>query len=102
MLDIDLIRQHLRLDTDADDALLAQYCAAAYKQVELYTHRPLISAEDPRAICDDEANMPADIVQYVLLTIGDMYRTRENEQDRVYTSYFKHLLDGYIDYYQED
>lgn len=98
LISIDDIKAHLRIDGDDEDDLLEQYLSASIQDVELRTKRPLVSATDERAICSTEAELPAIIKQYLLLTIGDMYRNRENKQEKSYTTYFDHLLDAYIDY----
>ena len=97
LISLDMLKMHLRLDGTDEDALLKHYLEASVKQVELITHRKLVGD-----ICTGPEDLPADIKQWLMLTVGDMYKTRENEQEKSYTTYFKHLLDGYIDYSQEE
>lgn len=98
LIDLDEIKSHLRIDGDEDNDLLSQYLLACIDDIELRTHRPLISATDPDAICTSEENVPSIIKQYILVSIGDMYRNRENGQEKSLSTYFNHLLDAYIRY----
>lgn len=98
LISIDDIKAHLRIDTDDDDALLEKYLSASILDVELRTKRTLVSATDENAICASEDELPDDIRQYLLLMVGDLYKYRENRQEKGYTTFFEHFLDKYIDY----
>lgn len=81
MLELDIIKQHVRLelDFDADDTLLDTYAGAAKRYVERYTDRKLYAttsesgyADDPDALLLDD-----DITVAMLLLIGHWYANRE-------------------------
>lgn len=93
------IKRHLRIDGDDEDALLTDYIEAAQGQAETYMRRPIYSsnpAEDP--VTTDAANIPVCLKQFLRVTVGDYYRNRENQQDKAYSTYYPHLLDGLIKY----
>lgn len=82
MLDLETIKQHLRLETDFDDQndLLELYAGDAKRHVENYTDRKLYATEqqagyleDPTALLLDD-----DIIVAMLLYIGDAYENRES------------------------
>lgn len=98
LISLDEIKLHLRIDGDDEDTLLKHYLSASVQDVELRTHRTLVSATDPDAICTQESELPSIIKEYLLLSIGDMYKNRENGQEKSLSTYFNHLLDAYIMY----
>lgn len=82
MLELDIIKQQVRLDLDfdADDTLLDTYAGAAKRYVERYTDRKLYAttseagyADDPDALLLDD-----DITVAMLLLIGHWYANRES------------------------
>lgn len=93
------VKAQLRIDDDAEDELIAQYIEAAQADAEMRIHRPIYSdnAED-NPVTDDPEKIPPLIKQYILVTAGDFYRNRENQQEKQYTTFFEHLLDSFIDY----
>lgn len=98
LISLDEIKLHLRIDGDEEDLLLTHYLSASIQDVELRTHRPLVSATDPDAICTQASELPSIIKEYLLLSVGDMYKNRENGQEKSLSTYFNHLLDAYIMY----
>lgn len=98
LISLEDIKLHLRIDGDDEDSLLEHYLSASIQDVELRTHRPLVSDTDSNAICTDESEIPSIIKEYLLLSIGDMYKNRENGQEKQLSTYFNHLLDAYIKY----
>jgi hypothetical protein len=100
-VDIATLKAHLRIDPDdtSEDALLSQYIETAQEDAETRMRRPIYS-EDPEAnpVTADLTSIPAQIKQFILVTAGDLYRNRENRQEKAYTTYFDHLLDQWIDY----
>ncbi|MEI7247978.1 head-tail connector protein [Pectobacterium carotovorum] len=80
MLDIDLVKQHCRVESgNDDDTLLNAYITAAERYVETYTRRKLYeNAEAEGYAEDDDHLLPADDVQVaMLLLIGHWYENRE-------------------------
>ena len=90
------LKEHLRIDTDLDDKLLEQYLLACISDIELRTGKTFMSEAD--AICTSWDDCPNDVRQYIRVTVGDMYRHRENGVEKSYNVYFTHLLDKYVDY----
>ncbi|MBW5800068.1 head-tail connector protein [Halomonas elongata] len=80
MLELDIIKQHVRLepDFDEDDALLDTYATAAHRYVENHTGRTLyatkaeIPTDDEHALVLDD-----DLTTAMLLLIGHWYENRE-------------------------
>lgn len=98
IVSLNLIREHAHLDTDdISDELLTQYYNAAVRAVETYCHRPLIS-DSEEAIASSEDNVPADIVQFLLVTITDFAEKRERISDKSLSTYHNHLIDQFILY----
>lgn len=96
-LSIEEIKEHLRIDADDEDALLAQYCKAAQHHAEAIIKRPLVG-DDSEAVAADAESLPEDLKQYLFCLIGDMYKYRENRQEKNFYTYFDHLLDRFIKY----
>lgn len=92
------VKQHLRIDDNSEDTLIAQYILAAQDDAETITHRPLYSETDPDAITDDPAKLPAAVKQFIMITAGDYYRNRENRGEKQFSVYFQHLLDAWVKY----
>lgn len=81
MLELNVVKQHCRIDTDfdGDDALLNLYTGAAARYVQTWTRRTLYEnhsspgfAEDPQPILLDD-----DVKAAMLLLIGHWYANRE-------------------------
>ena len=70
MLTLDLVKEHLRVDLDDEDALITAYMAAVRAHIEDY--------------CDDDIeNLAPEIVTAAaLLLIGYLYAHREAQSDR--------------------
>lgn len=95
------LKSHLRIDADdtSEDALLSQYIETAQEDAETRMRRPIYSDDtDANPVTDDPEKIPAQIKQFILVTAGDLYRNRENRQEKSYTTYFDHLLDQWVDY----
>lgn len=93
------LKAHLRIDGSDEDDLLEQYIEAAQGEAETRLRRPIYSADaDANPVTTDPETIPAQITQYILVTAGDLYRHRENQQEKTFTTYFQHLLDKWVDY----
>ena len=89
------LKAHLRIDGTEEDSLLEQYIKAAQEDAETRLRRPIYSADEAaNPVTTDPEAIPAQIIQFILVTAGDLYRNREN----TFTTYFEHLLDRWIDY----
>ena len=78
MIDLEVVKAHLRVDGDDEDMLIQGYADAAISTFELWTNRKLIAEGDP--LPDPVGNALAfrkSIQQGALLLIGHWYATRE-------------------------
>ena len=88
MLELDIIKQHVRLEPDfaEDDTLLDTYSTAAKRLIENRTGRTIYATAgeiptdpDTGDITDDDALvLDDDIVTAMLLLIGNWYANRES------------------------
>ncbi len=76
LLDIALVKQHLRVDFADDDTIIAAYQAAAETIVAEYIDRELVAAGDMPATVDGIAVTPAITVAILLLTAA-MYENSD-------------------------
>lgn len=78
MIDLEIVKVHLRVDHDDEDALIEGYRDAALSAFETWTNRTLIAPES--ALPDPVGNalrMSKSIQQGALLLIGHWYGSRE-------------------------
>lgn len=79
MIELALVKQHLRIDHDYDDALLGSYIGAALSAFESFTNRTLVadagSLPDPvgRSLVISDS-----VVHGALMLIGTWYENRES------------------------
>lgn len=80
MLSLELVKEHLRLDTDYcdEDALLLSYIKAAKRRVETYTRRTLITSDESVENKDTILQYGGDVEMSMLLLIGSWYANRES------------------------
>ena len=74
-MDLTLVKQHLRIDGDEEDALIASYIAAARSHIEQHCDRRLVDGGEPTT--DNEMALTPDIQQAVLLLVGHWHTNRE-------------------------
>jgi hypothetical protein len=78
VIDLPIVKAHLRVDHDDEDALIQGYTDAAFSAFETWTNRTLV---DPEAALPDpvgnELLMTKAIEQGALLLIGHWYSSRE-------------------------
>ena len=81
MIDLDVVKQHCRIDTDftGDDALLNLYTGAAARYVQTWTRRTLYENENSPGYAEDEDSilLGDDVKAAMLLLIGHWYANRE-------------------------
>ena len=83
---LDELKQHLRVDHDADDA--EQIC-----------DREIVKRDDPRAVCESVEEVPASIKTWVKLYVTDLYERRSlTEGGESKNRNYDHLLDAWIIY----
>jgi hypothetical protein len=72
-LTLTMAKQHLLVDASVteDDSYITQLCDVAEAAVEVDLDRPLVTLEDA------DGNLPAPIIQAMLLTVGNLYANRE-------------------------
>ena len=78
MIDLPIVKAHLRVDHDEEDALIEGYRDAALSAFETWTNRTLVSPDT--ALPDPVGNalrMSKSIQQGALLLIGHWYSSRE-------------------------
>ncbi|WP_054892279.1 MULTISPECIES: head-tail connector protein [unclassified Pseudomonas] len=78
MIDLEVVKAHLRVDGDDEDMLIQGYTDAALSTFDLWTNRKLIAEGEP--LPDPVGNALSfrkSIQQGALLLIGHWYATRE-------------------------
>ena len=72
-LTLTMAKQHLLVDASVteDDSYITQLCDVAEAAVEVDLDRKLVTLEDA------DGNLPAPIIQAMLLTVGNLYANRE-------------------------
>jgi hypothetical protein len=84
LLDIDLVKKHLRVTHDDDDDVIAAYQAAAEAAVTEYLDRNVYPAGDSPAPDDEYAiELRPSIVTAILLLVGNMYDGCDVDTDAV-------------------
>ena len=74
MIDLPLIKLHLRVDGDEEDNLIGSYLNAAVEYVQQHCDRRLVDVpEGP-----DQMALTDDVKQAILLLVGHWYATRES------------------------
>lgn len=73
-LTLTMAKQHLLVDASVteDDSYITQLCDVAEAAVEVDLDRKLVTLEDA------DGNLPAPIIQAMLLTVGRLYSNRED------------------------
>lgn len=80
LLDIELVKAHLRVDDDDSDTLIAAYQAAAETIVAEYLDRDVYASGDSPVPTDEYAiEIEPPMVAAILLLIGDLYAARETD-----------------------
>lgn len=81
LLDIDLVKKHLRVDFDDTDTEIEAYQAAAESIITEYLDRAVYGASGSAPSGDDGTaiEVNAAITAAVLLLVGDMYEHRESD-----------------------
>ncbi|TLU75356.1 head-tail connector protein [Mannheimia varigena] len=77
LINIELIKQHCRIDHDSEDELLKQYESAAKEYIESQLDRHLYSDNVPEDDSNGLIAKPA-IKQAMLMTIAHWYEHRES------------------------
>lgn len=74
MIDLALVKLHLRVDGDEEDTLIGGYLEAAKAHVEQHCDRKLVEG-DP--VYPAEMGLTRDVEQALLLLVGHWYANRE-------------------------
>lgn len=78
LLPLVLVKQHLRIEHDDDDAYLQQLTAAALSNFEQFTGRRLVPDSTPAIdLTENDIRLSPDIVQGALMLLGHWYEHRE-------------------------
>jgi len=79
MIDLAVVKNHLRVDYDEEDALIQLYIDAAYDAFADWTNRTLYGAASPLPDPPENAmNITKSVEQGALLLIGHWYANRES------------------------
>jgi len=74
MIDLSLIKLHLRVDGDEEDGLIGSYLSAAVEYVQQHCDRRLVDVpEGP-----EQMALTDDVKQAILLLVGHWYANRES------------------------
>jgi len=76
MIPLDIVKRHLRVEGDHDDALVELYLAAAVDAAERYIGRPLYAERVPDDV-DSGLVITPSITAAILLITGHLYENRE-------------------------
>lgn len=80
LLELSLVKSHLRVDDTDSDALIAVYQAAAENIIVEYLDRDVYAVGDsPGPTSDYSIALTPAITAAILLLIGDLYAQRETE-----------------------
>lgn len=92
------LKQHLRVEHDADDTLIQSYGLAA-TEFEQVCDREIVKDIDPRAVCTSIDDVPDSIKTWIKLYVTDLYERRsitEGQDSKI--RHYDHLLDRFIIY----
>lgn len=93
------LKQHLRVEHDADDALIQSYGLSATEFAEQVCDREIVKDTDPRAVCTSIDDVPDSIKTWIKLYVTDLYERRsitEGQDSKI--RHYDHLLDRFIIY----
>lgn len=86
LLELTLIKQHIRTDRDDEDDYLKVLAGASVEAFQDFTNRTLVVGDTlPEDLVDDEVPMNLTIQQGLLLLIGHWYENREMVTERPLT-----------------
>lgn len=94
------LARHLRIDDpQAEKKLLEEYADAARAAAEAIMRRPVYEPGNARSLLSSEKDpIPAPLRLFIYTYVADLYKYREQGQEKPLTRYHAHLLDQYIDY----
>lgn len=70
--DVEVVKEHLRIDGDADDATIGIYIAAAKRQADRFCQNPFVDADG------EDEDIPEDVAQWILEAVGRAYELRSS------------------------
>jgi uncharacterized phage protein (predicted DNA packaging) len=79
MIDLQDVKDHLRIDHDAEDVGLMLMLDAAEQHIACHLE---IEGGTLDPLQDDQGHLPAPIHVAVLMLVGDLYLNREGQSDR--------------------
>ncbi|WP_122679945.1 head-tail connector protein [Pseudomonas viridiflava] len=74
MIELSLVKAHLRVDHDAEDDLIQGYLDGALSHVEMHCDRVLVEGVP---VIPEQMGLTKDVRQAVLLLVGHWYENRE-------------------------
>jgi uncharacterized phage protein (predicted DNA packaging) len=78
LVDIDLVKKHLRVDFDDDDTEIAAYQAAAESIITETLDRAVFVGTAPEDADGTALELPAPVTAAILLMTGHLYKNRES------------------------
>lgn len=99
---LDEIKAHLRIDDDFEDQLLEHYILVATQQAEHIMQREVIFRNDKNALAKTVEEVPPTVKSFIFCYVGDLYSHRELSDESGLVVFWKHLLDPFIIYNDED
>ncbi len=73
MIDLALVKEHLRVDDNLDDVIIGAYLNAAVAYVQQHCDRHIVEAP----VSGDQMALTDDVQQAILLLVGHWYANRE-------------------------
>ena len=97
-LTLDEAKAHLRVDHDADDALIVMLIKVARERAEHLTELVLVARGSVSAEWPSPADIPAGIKQWMLVYLGTLYEHREGVvAGTIVTPIPRGFVDGLLD-----
>lgn len=80
LLDLDIVKRHLRVDSDDEDEIISAYQMAAESIIAQYLDRDIYAVGgSPGPTSDYSIELQPPMTAAILLYIGDLFSTRETE-----------------------
>lgn len=96
-------KAHLRVDDEAEDALIEALCVACTQTAEHELLRPIVSRGELVGLADGPEGVPASIKQWILLHVGHFFENRSVASASTLNAlpYLGALLDPFRRYWDE-
>ena len=97
---LEMLKQHLRVDHNLEDDLIAAYGLAATQQAEHILGREIVCREDENALAETEQTVPLAVKTWICLAVADLYEKRAVSDSGLGQGRrnYDHLLDGFREF----